>query len=140
MGNYGQGMQSFVNAGGSGGGGGTVNGAQNATSIVGNKVELGLNPLLHDTTFDLAEFDLQITNHAGADFALILQSTTGAEEAVLASPGPNTIFIDLKDSPELAIIGNDSTGQQGLLLDFANDAFLMGDINGIFNAHLFASR
>ena len=84
--NYGNGSLGFTNKN-AGGGGGTVTRADDhGLSVVGADVQLGGNPLLHDSNFDLANFLFSISNNSGAYTGLLLDGNSGSEEAVLVSP------------------------------------------------------
>ena len=54
--------------------------AQNGTSLVGNAVELGLNPLLHDTTVPQAGFDMTFTG--GNFYDDVIGTTSGIEHGI----------------------------------------------------------
>ena len=89
---------------------GTVTGAQNATSLVGTKVELGLNPLLHATTFDLAGFEFNIT-----------QSTFNV---LILNPVNERIYLGFG-------------GGFGFQADFINHNYTMGDVSNTVNGNIF---
>jgi hypothetical protein len=138
---FGQGDISFVNNPAAGGGGGTVTAMRNGLSLVGTAGELGLNPLLHDTAFDLAGYEFQILN--GANPALYLYSSPGVEQAQLASAGANNVYLILDDQSAVCETGVMTTAQIGIYLNYLTDNYFIGDTNGISTgmfAAIFASN
>lgn len=128
---FNQGSIGFTSKNTGGGGGGGVLTMQNGLSLVGTAGELGLNPLLHNTAFDLATFIFAITNNLQT--ALILDGTPGSEGAELATTGVNAVSLSLSDAFNVAAIQTSFLGLRGLELDFGNDIYKIGDIINVNN-------
>ena len=128
--NYGQGSIGFTNGPGAGGGGG-VSGANNGLSVVAAHVQLGGNPLLHDSTFDLANFLFSITNGGSSFKYFLLDPTNDAYSLGDIDDSNNGTFLQIDDLNRR--INGMQSSNLGLQLDFGNFLFYLGDVTGFVN-------
>lgn len=94
-----------------------VTGMRNGLSLVAGFGELGANPLLHNTSFDLAGFDFSIVN--GLDTQFILQPSGIAE--INAYPG-NASALQLDGVGKHVFLGDFNGGGPGMCLVINNNA------------------
>jgi uncharacterized coiled-coil protein SlyX len=101
--------------------GGTVLSAQNGTSLVGTAVELGLNPLLHDTTIPQGAFNLTLDGSGGGSFYQdSLNAGTGnhhginSGDNILSAPFSGTVMYS---SPNPSLITSGGEGAYFYTLD-----------------------
>ncbi len=115
----------FGAAGGGGGGGGSVSGGNNGVSLVGANIQLGGNPLLHDSDFDLDDFDLDILLNTNP--VMSLRPSTRMYSFGENNPADGS-YIELNAAaPALEWWG---FGLRGLSLSNDDGLYQMGDIDG----------
>ena len=116
-----------------GGGGGGLTAANNGLYVSdGNTVRLGTNPLLEDTTIDLAGFLLSMGNDGNA--ALVLAPTTGISRLGAFGLSTNNTYITVNDTIRGIKLNVDSGGgafTQGIDLDGVNDSYKFGNTNNV---------
>lgn len=98
----------------------------------GNTVRLGTNPLLEDTTIDLAGFLLSMGNDGNA--ALVLEPATGISRLGAFGAVTNNTYITVDDTISQIKLNVDIGGgafTQGINLDGVNDSYKFGNNNTI---------
>ena len=115
-----------------GGGGGGLTAANNGLYVSdGNTVRLGTNPLLEDTTIDLAGFLLSMGNDGNA--AIVLTPATGISRlGAFGLLTTNNTYITVDDTIRAIKLNVDSAGgafTQGIALDGVNDSYKFGNTN-----------